>query len=99
VEERRGGTGGRGGGGSTGARGSKGWRLCLLVDIMDKWGIRTAHRRTYRIKNPISEQIQARKVKARLRVLHDAQRVSDNVSQTWGSSANRECSYSNTFSH
>ena len=34
------------------------------------------------MKNPIYEQIQARKVKARLRMLQHAQRVSGNVSQT-----------------
>ena len=34
------------------------------------------------MKNPVYEQIQARKVKARLRMLQHAQRVSGNVSQT-----------------
>ena len=33
------------------------------------------------MKNPVYEQIQARKVKARLRMLQHAQRVSGNVSQ------------------
>jgi transposase len=36
------------------------------------------------MKNPVYEQIQARKVKARLRMLQHAQRVSGNVSQTCG---------------
>ncbi len=34
------------------------------------------------MKNPVHEQIQARKLKARLRMLQHAQRVSGNVSQT-----------------
>ena len=34
------------------------------------------------MKNPAYEQIQARKVKARLRMLQHAQRLSGNVSQT-----------------
>ncbi len=34
------------------------------------------------MKNPVYEQIQARKVKARVRMLQHAQRVSGNVSQT-----------------
>lgn len=34
------------------------------------------------MKNPVYEQIQARKVKARLRMLQHAQRVSGSVSQT-----------------
>jgi len=34
------------------------------------------------MKNPVYEQIQARKVKARLCMLQHAQRVSGNVSQT-----------------
>ena len=34
------------------------------------------------MKNPVYEQIQARKVKARLRMLQHAQRISSNVSQT-----------------
>jgi transposase-like protein len=34
------------------------------------------------MKNPVYEQIQARKVKARLRMLQHAQRLSGNVSQT-----------------
>jgi transcriptional regulator of acetoin/glycerol metabolism len=34
------------------------------------------------MKNPVYEQIQARKVKARLGMLQHAQRVSGNVSQT-----------------
>jgi transposase-like protein len=34
------------------------------------------------MRNPVYEQIQARKVKARLRMLQHAQRVSGNVSQT-----------------
>ena len=34
------------------------------------------------MKNPVNEQIQARKVKARLRMLQHAQRLSGNVSQT-----------------
>jgi transposase-like protein len=34
------------------------------------------------MKNPVYEQIQARKVKARLRMLQHAQRVRSNVSQT-----------------
>lgn len=34
------------------------------------------------MKNPVYEQIQARKVKARLRMLQHAQRVSGNVSRT-----------------
>jgi hypothetical protein len=34
------------------------------------------------MKNPVYEQLQARKVKARLRMLQNAQRVSGNVSQT-----------------
>ena len=34
------------------------------------------------MKNPVYEQIQARKVKARLRMLQHAQRVSGNISQT-----------------
>jgi len=34
------------------------------------------------MKNPVYEQIQARKVKARLRMLEHAQRISGNVSQT-----------------
>ena len=34
------------------------------------------------MKNPAYEQIQARKVKARLRMLQHAQRISGNVSQT-----------------
>ena len=34
------------------------------------------------MKNPVYEQVQARKVKARLRMLQHAQRVSGNVSQT-----------------
>jgi hypothetical protein len=34
------------------------------------------------MKNPAYEQIQARKVKARLRMLQHAQRVSGNISQT-----------------
>jgi transposase-like protein len=34
------------------------------------------------MKNPVYEQIQAGKVKARLRVLQHAQRISGNVSQT-----------------
>ena len=34
------------------------------------------------MKNPVYEQIQARKLKARLRMLQHAQRVSGNVSQT-----------------
>jgi hypothetical protein len=36
------------------------------------------------MKNPVYEQVQARKVKARLRMLQHAQRVSGNVSQTCG---------------
>ncbi|MGA7091442.1 MAG: helix-turn-helix domain-containing protein, partial [Candidatus Acidiferrales bacterium] len=36
----------------------------------------------YEMTNPVYEQIQARKVKARLRMLQHAQRVSGNVSQT-----------------
>jgi hypothetical protein len=34
------------------------------------------------VKNPVYEQIQARKVKARLGILQHAQRVSGNVGQT-----------------
>jgi len=34
------------------------------------------------MQNPAYEQIQARKVKARLRMLQHAQRISGNVSQT-----------------
>jgi transposase-like protein len=34
------------------------------------------------MKNPVYEQIQARKVKARLRMLQHAQRISCSVSQT-----------------
>ncbi|PYT57939.1 MAG: hypothetical protein DMG35_19205, partial [Acidobacteria bacterium] len=34
------------------------------------------------MKNPVYEQVQTRKVKARLRMLQHAQRVSGNVSQT-----------------
>jgi transposase-like protein len=34
------------------------------------------------MKNPVYEQIQARKVKARLRMLQHAQRLSGSVSQT-----------------
>jgi hypothetical protein len=34
------------------------------------------------MKNPVYEQIQVRKVQARLRMLKHAQRVSGNVSQT-----------------
>jgi len=34
------------------------------------------------MKNPVYEQIQARKVKARLRMLQHGQRISGNVSQT-----------------
>jgi len=34
------------------------------------------------MKNPVYEQIQARKVKARLRMLQHAQRLSGNVSQS-----------------
>jgi transposase-like protein len=34
------------------------------------------------MKNPVYKQIQARKVKARLRMLQHAQRLSGNVSQT-----------------
>src|SRR5258708_10833102 len=48
----------------------------------DRWGILTAHRRRVGMKNPVYEQIQARKVKARLRMLQHAQRLSGNVSQT-----------------
>lgn len=54
----------------------------LLIDIPDRWGILTAHRRRFGMKNPVYEQIRARKVKARLRMLQHAQRVSGNVSQT-----------------
>jgi hypothetical protein len=54
----------------------------LLIDIPDRWGILTAHRRRFGMKNPVYEQIQARKVKARLRMLQHAQRVSANVKQT-----------------
>ena len=36
------------------------------------------------MKSPVYEQVQARKVKARLRMLQHAQRVSGNVSQTCG---------------
>jgi hypothetical protein len=46
------------------------------------WVILTAHRRRFGMKNPVYEQIQARKVKARLRMLQYAQRLSGNVSQT-----------------
>ncbi len=44
----------------------------------DRWGILTAHHRRFGMKNPIYEQIEARKVKARLRMLQHAQRVSGN---------------------
>ena len=39
-------------------------------------------KRRFGMKNPVYEQIQARKVKARLRMLQHAQRISGNVSQT-----------------
>jgi hypothetical protein len=45
-----------------------------LKDIPDRWGILTAHRRRLGMKNPVYEQIQARKVKARLRMLQCAAR-------------------------
>jgi hypothetical protein len=48
----------------------------------DRWVILTAHRRRFGMKNPAYEQIQARKVKARLRMLQPGQRISGNVSQT-----------------
>jgi transposase-like protein len=48
----------------------------------DRWVILTAHRRRFGMGNPVYEQIQARKVKARLRMLQHAQRVSGNISQT-----------------
>src|SRR5258708_40222563 len=35
------------------------------------------------MKNPVYEQIQVRKVKARLCMLRHAQRVSENISETW----------------
>jgi transposase InsO family protein len=54
----------------------------LLIDITNRWGILTAHHGRFRMKNQVNEQIQARKVKARLRMLQHAQRVSGNVSQT-----------------
>jgi hypothetical protein len=59
------------------------WDLSLLIDIPDRWGILTAHRRRFGMKNPVSEQIQARKVKARLRMLQHAQRISGDVNQTY----------------
>src|SRR5258707_15768009 len=48
----------------------------------DRLGILSANRRRFGMKNPVYEQIQARKLKARLRMLQHAQRVSGNVSQT-----------------
>src|SRR5713101_1507491 len=48
----------------------------------DRWVILTAHDRRFGMDNPVCEQIQARKVKARLRMLQHAQRLSGNVSQT-----------------
>jgi hypothetical protein len=45
------------------------------------------------MKNPVYEQIQARKVKARLRMLQHAQRLSGNVSQTAGFSGYRGLSF------
>jgi transposase InsO family protein len=54
----------------------------LLIDIPDRWSILTAHHRRFGIKNPLYEQIQARKVKSMLRMLQHAQRVSSNISQT-----------------
>jgi hypothetical protein len=56
--------------------------LKLLIDIPDRWGILTAHHRRPGMENSAYEQVQARKVKARLRTLQHAQRVSGHVSQT-----------------
>jgi len=38
----------------------------MPIDIPDRWGILAVHRRRFGMKNPVYEQIQARKVKARL---------------------------------
>jgi len=37
--------------------------LSLLIDIQDRWVILTAHHRRFGTKNPVYEQIQARKLK------------------------------------
>jgi hypothetical protein len=54
----------------------------LVIDIPDRRGILTAHRRRFGMKNPVYKKIQDRNVKSRLRMLQDAQRVSGNVRQT-----------------
>src|SRR5260221_14784767 len=54
----------------------------MLIDIPDRWDILTTPRRRVGMKNQVYEQIQARKGKARLRMLQHAQRLSGNVSQT-----------------
>jgi hypothetical protein len=35
----------------------------LVIDIPDRWGILTAHRRRFGMKNPVFKKIQDRKVK------------------------------------
>ena len=42
--------------------------LKLLIGIPDRWGILTAHHRRSGMENSAYEQIQGRKVKARLRM-------------------------------
>jgi hypothetical protein len=43
--------------------------MSLLIDIPDTWGVLTARRKRFGMKNPVYAQIQARKVKATLRIL------------------------------
>ncbi len=50
--------------------------LYQLIDIPDRWSILRVHRRKFGMKNPVYDQIQERKVKARLRMLQHSQRVS-----------------------
>ncbi len=50
--------------------------LYLLIDIPDRWSILRVHRREFGMKNPVYDQVQERKVKARLRMLQHSQRVS-----------------------
>src|SRR6202011_3844079 len=57
-------------------------RFVAALDMPHRWRILAAHRRRFGMKNPVYEQIQARKVKARLRMLQHAKRLSGNVSQT-----------------
>jgi hypothetical protein len=52
----------------------------VLTNIPNRWGILTAHCARFGMKSVVYEQIQARKVKARLRMLQHAQPVSGNVS-------------------